>query len=75
MSPNQKMAKDRREGERKIGKPRPLTVRRCGRPTKDGAGCARQLEWYEFACSNHATQAEQDAALDLLRAAEQRAGR
>jgi hypothetical protein len=50
-------------------------MRRCGRPTKDGLSCGRILQWYEFACSGHATEAEQDAALDLLRAAEWRAGR
>lgn len=63
----------RRDAEYHKGRPDPL--RRCGRPTKDGQPCGRILQWYELACSRHATQPEQDAALDLLRAAEWRAGR
>lgn len=68
-----KIRKARREAEQRRSRFDPL--RRCGRPTKDGTPCARTLQWYEFACSRHATEAEQDSALDLLRAAEWRAGR
>lgn len=58
----------RRDAEKRTG--RLDAMRRCGRPTKDGHLCGRILQWYEFACNSHATPPEQDAALDLLRAAE-----
>lgn len=67
-----KIRKLRRDAEQRRSRLDPL--RRCGRPTKDGTPCARILQWYEFACTVHATDQEQDVALDLLRA-EWRSGR
>ena len=67
-----KIRKARREAANHQGRD---PARRCGRPKNDGTPCGRILQWYELACTSHATEPEQVAALDLLRAAEWRAGR
>lgn len=70
MNSNKRVGKMRRDGERRMGNPRPVSGALCGRPTKDGMPCQRPLQWFEDACSVHATPAEQDAALRRLRAAQ-----
>lgn len=75
MSPKQSIAKDRRQGEKRMGPPRANSVARCGRPTEDGSPCGRRLEWYEAACHAHATADEQAAALQHLRSEAPNRGR
>lgn len=53
-----------------IGVAETETVVRCGRPCQRGRGpCRRPLQWYEAACTAHATEADDDVAYQRLQAA------
>lgn len=44
-------------------------MRLCGRLTRRGVPCRRQLQWFEDACLYHATRDEHWAAIRRLRQA------